>query len=341
MSTTPAFRAIDRERTTLRPAVASTAVGARTGAPERSATERYVTEGHNYASVNLANRGPVAGVAPKPEMWSHDGIVLARMSGLHLDAVRSQARIDEAPSDTIKLAFLDAGRAIVRQNGREAHLEAGDFTLIDCSRPYRYTIDGRYELRVFQFSTASLGITDGDLSAVTATALSQQHALSAYLMPFLVQLSTRGVKSHPSTRLQLARTVTDILATLIRDRLNDMPLHESARRTLLVRIKAFIVAHLDNAELSPELVATEHFISVRYLHKLFASEGISVSRWTLAARLERCRTDLASSSPSSNAIFGVARQWGFSSPAHFSRAFRAAYGMSAREWQASARRLPA
>ncbi|MGW0964073.1 AraC family transcriptional regulator [Streptomyces gelaticus] len=30
----------------------------------------------------------------------------------------------------------------------------------------------------------------------------------------------------------------------------------------------------------------------------------------------------------------VAQRWGFVSPSHFSRAFRATYGMSPREWQA-------
>ncbi|MFF2198440.1 AraC family transcriptional regulator, partial [Streptomyces sp. NPDC058157] len=33
----------------------------------------------------------------------------------------------------------------------------------------------------------------------------------------------------------------------------------------------------------------------------------------------------------------VAQRWGFVSPSHFSRAFRAAYGMTPREWQAAAR----
>ncbi len=33
------------------------------------------------------------------------------------------------------------------------------------------------------------------------------------------------------------------------------------------------------------------------------------------------------------AVAAVAQRWGFVSPAHFSRAFRAFYGMSPREWQ--------
>ncbi|MEU5391505.1 helix-turn-helix domain-containing protein [Streptomyces tibetensis] len=32
-------------------------------------------------------------------------------------------------------------------------------------------------------------------------------------------------------------------------------------------------------------------------------------------------------------VAAVARRWGFTSPSHFSRAFRAAYGTTPREWQ--------
>ncbi|XES00905.1 AraC family transcriptional regulator [Streptomyces sp. S1D4-11] len=35
-------------------------------------------------------------------------------------------------------------------------------------------------------------------------------------------------------------------------------------------------------------------------------------------------------------VAAVAQRWGFSSPSHFSRTFRDAYGMSPSAWQASA-----
>jgi AraC-like DNA-binding protein len=287
----------------------------------------------DYAGVDLSSRN----ILNAPELWTVGDIVFARQSGRHIQAVRSKAWVEQSPSDSIKVAFSDAGQTTVQQDDRETRLEAGDFTLLDASRPYRYGVEGGFRIRMFQFPKTALGISNGNLSQITATALSQEHALSAYLIPFLNHLSVRNIKYHPSTRMHLARNVTDILATLINDRLNDLPLEDSARRALVVRIKAFIIDNLDNVDLSPELIATAHFISVRYLHKLFAGEEMTVSRWTLAARLDRCRRDLASGTADSSAIFGVARQWGFSSPAHFSRAFRASFGMSPRDWQARSR----
>ncbi|MFF7653109.1 helix-turn-helix transcriptional regulator [Streptomyces sp. NPDC007983] len=73
---------------------------------------------------------------------------------------------------------------------------------------------------------------------------------------------------------------------------------------------------------------------MRYLHKLFQEQRTTVGRWIRQRRLEECRKELARGGRSSRTVAAVAQHWGFISPAHFSRVFRAAYGMSPREWQA-------
>ena len=54
------------------------------------------------------------------------------------------------------------------------------------------------------------------------------------------------------------------------------------------RIKAWIEGHLDDPGLGPESIAAAHYISVRYLHKLFEPEGVSVSEWVRQKRLDHC-----------------------------------------------------
>ncbi|MYT26968.1 helix-turn-helix domain-containing protein, partial [Streptomyces sp. SID7760] len=85
--------------------------------------------------------------------------------------------------------------------------------------------------------------------------------------------------------------------------------------------------------LSPERIARQHHISVRYLHRLFESEGTTVGRYIRQRRLEQCGRELARRSRVVPTVSAVAQRWGFVSPAHFSRAFRAAYGVSPREWR--------
>lgn len=101
-------------------------------------------------------------------------------------------------------------------------------------------------------------------------------------------------------------------------------------RALLLRIRAFIDRHLADPDLTPRAIARAHSISLRHLHNLFESEDATVSRWIQRRRLEECRRDLARHAKGST-IAAVAHRWGFVSAAHFSRVFRAVYGMAPRE----------
>jgi AraC-like DNA-binding protein len=104
----------------------------------------------------------------------------------------------------------------------------------------------------------------------------------------------------------------------------------------MLNIKAYIEANLGNPDLGPEEIARASFISTRYLHKLFESEGTSVCRWIRSARLERCRRDLADPALRGRTILEVASRWGLTGPQHFSRLFRAAYGCSPSDYRRGA-----
>ncbi|SOR83556.1 MULTISPECIES: helix-turn-helix domain-containing protein [Streptomyces] len=100
-----------------------------------------------------------------------------------------------------------------------------------------------------------------------------------------------------------------------------------------MRVKDHILRNLSDPGLSPSDIAAAHFMSVRYLHKLFELERVTVGEWIRTQRLERCRRDLLRSPALGYGVAAVARRWDFVSPSHFSSAFRAAYGVTPREWQ--------
>ncbi|MER5201287.1 helix-turn-helix transcriptional regulator [Streptomyces sp. NPDC002755] len=80
-------------------------------------------------------------------------------------------------------------------------------------------------------------------------------------------------------------------------------------------------------------MARVHHTSPRHLHKLFESEDVTVRRWIQRRRLEGCRRELARCDAAARSVTAVAHRWGFTSAAHFSRAFRAAYGMAPSGWR--------
>ncbi|MBY8846536.1 helix-turn-helix domain-containing protein [Streptomyces sp. SP2-10] len=97
---------------------------------------------------------------------------------------------------------------------------------------------------------------------------------------------------------------------------------------LLQDIEAFIENHLADADLSPAWIAAAHHISVRYLHHLFQRDRRTVGAYVRRRRLERCRADLADPALVGRGVGQVGRRWGFRDPAVFSRAFKAAYGVT-------------
>ncbi|KQX64292.1 helix-turn-helix transcriptional regulator [Streptomyces sp. Root1310] len=111
-----------------------------------------------------------------------------------------------------------------------------------------------------------------------------------------------------------------------------------AHPPVLGRVLEYVELHLTDPDMSPEVIARAHHISVRYLHKLFKDEGTTVGRWILRRRLEECRRDLMRYGRGGRTIAAVAARWGFLSATHFSRVFRSAYGMSPREWRDTAGR---
>jgi AraC-like DNA-binding protein len=74
-------------------------------------------------------------------------------------------------------------------------------------------------------------------------------------------------------------------------------------------------------------------VSRRLLYNLFEEEGTSVARWIRERRLERCRRDLLDPALSHVPASAIAMGWGFADAAHFSRVFRARYGLPPGEYR--------
>jgi AraC-like DNA-binding protein len=108
---------------------------------------------------------------------------------------------------------------------------------------------------------------------------------------------------------------------------NRESLDQNPRTSLFERIRVFIEKRLDHTDLSPSTIARAHSISVRYLHLLFSERGLTVGGWVRSRRLARCRVALTDVRKD-RTITEIALKWGFSDAAHFSRSFKAAFGIS-------------
>ncbi|MBL8665862.1 MAG: helix-turn-helix transcriptional regulator [Rhodospirillales bacterium] len=96
---------------------------------------------------------------------------------------------------------------------------------------------------------------------------------------------------------------------------------------------ASIEARLRDPALCPDDVAHSNGISTRHLHRLFQQAGTSFGTFVRDQRLARCRADLADPRCVGLSVTAIAFRWGFSDSAHFSRSFKAAYGVTARAFR--------
>ncbi|MFF8972751.1 helix-turn-helix domain-containing protein [Streptomyces sp. NPDC014995] len=216
-------------------------------------------------------------------------------------------------------------------------LAPGDVCFYDTHHPAALDFPERFRATVFLVPRDLLALTPGDVRRITRTPLTRASRLGTLLSPLLSDLARTAAEARPPVGEMLARNAVNLLATLAAEQLGaQAPGTRDGQAPVLARIMEYVELHLPDPDLSPEVIARAHYISVRYLHKLFQDEGTTVGRWVLRRRLEECRRDLARLGRGSRTIAAVAGRWGFTSATHFSRVFRTAYGMSPREWRDAA-----
>jgi AraC-like DNA-binding protein len=264
-------------------------------------------------------------------------VAVTRVSAGPHRAERTQRHVARTEMPYYKVSMPLRGYVLISQDGREAPLIPGDLAIYDTSRPYHVTFDDTCRLLVLMFPHRELRLPHDAVSAVTARRVSGRNGIGGLVAPLLVNLASRlDELGGAASSARLADNVVDLLGTLYADLLSGAgyrpadPMH-----TLMTKIRCFIEDNLDDPDLGPESVAAACHISVGYLHKLFRAEGTSVSRTIRERRLEQCRRDLVAPGSRAKAVSAIGAHWGFLDAAHFSRIFKATYGVSPREYRLS------
>ncbi len=136
---------------------------------------------------------------------------------------------------------------------------------------------------------------------------------------------------HPTIAADLAAATVDLTRALIVSAAGDRRERAVLHGALRARVATHVRAHLPEPDLTPARIAAEHHVSLRTLYNAWGDQDGSLADWSIRQRLERVRRELALS-PRPPTVSAAARAWGFVSAAHFTRRFRAAYGLSPREW---------
>jgi len=270
---------------------------------------------------------------------SFDDVKIALFSGSSVLAERTTRHIDESGHDDYLVALHTRGVARVRHAGRRATLGPGDLALLDSARPYAIELmsAGPFEHIAYQIPRAALEARTDGLGQALCLPLTVGSDAGGLASRHLRAIASPKWHTRAPAALPLIEAGLDLLCAALADVAGLRLAGTSEQTRMLGKIKRDALTRLGDPHLAPGTLAGAHYISTRQLHRLFASEGTTFGTWIREQRLRRCRAALADQRLSDTAIGEIARRWGYSSAAHFSRLFTARYGIAPRDFRREVR----
>lgn len=256
-------------------------------------------------------------------------------------ATRTPRHIRRGDPETYQLAWIQGSPLRVSQRRSDCVIGAGNLVFFDTSHPLDAEMpnDGRsHVVTLLRLPKGAFPLPAGRADRILSRQLSSRGVTGSLFCQYLDTLLSRGAELGPADNHRLGTIAVDLAAVFLAGHLDaqDVLPAETRRQALLARIHAFIDQHLADTALTPAHIAAHHHLSLRSLHRLFRTEPESVAATIRRRRLERCRGDLADPRLRGQPISAVGARWGFLMPTEFSRAFRAAYDVTPREFRYSA-----
>ncbi|MEL7028983.1 MAG: helix-turn-helix domain-containing protein [Pseudomonadota bacterium] len=259
----------------------------------------------------------------------YDGFRLSRCACGPTSGVRTRSEIAETSSDFYSILYVVKGQETVIIDGREIHLHPGAILLWDGERPMRFKVRSDLEkLTLVAPATELESIFPFARDRVGSTVDSTKGP-GALFANHLLTLESVGWRMDPADLNRAMRGTLELFAqAFAAEREGPSTTH---KRLTLERIRRYCLQNLADPAMTPSSVALAHGISTRYLHALFSDTGETIGNWLKRERLKRCRAALETPSERGRTITEIAFSWGFQDMSHFSKVFKAEYGVTPRE----------
>ncbi|WP_131737138.1 helix-turn-helix domain-containing protein [Actinomadura roseirufa] len=253
---------------------------------------------------------------------------------------RTSKLIARSDPEVCHVSFSLRGWHTFEQAGREATWSRSGLLVTDSSHPFQGTITaedpgGEHPMLVTaEFPRTLLPFKPDAVSRLLSSRLPSE-GLGGLLVQCLTELSHGSTRHTPADGARVSSIAVDLITALCAHFLEAETAvePETHHRVLVTRIRSFIERNLSDPDLTPATIAAAHHISTSHLHHLFSGQGTTVAALIRERRLQRCRHDLTDPAMDAHPIHVIAARWGFTSSAHFSRLFRAAFSLSPRDYR--------
>jgi AraC-like DNA-binding protein len=283
---------------------------------------KFIRYGNAVPRVDLVNR-TMPGLR----------ILTASYTSIRREGVRQEG-------DLLYLCMTLTGTTVGSRGGREMMLSDGDAVLMTNEEAtWAMTSPSSANIAGIRLPRSAIAPLVPKLENVTMRRITKDTSGLRLLRKYLDVVADDEALAAPASQRLIVSHFYDLVALALGANGDAKAL--AADRTVgavrLAAIKADIVANLDDGNLSTTTVAARNRVTVRYLHKLFESEGVTYSEFVLRERLARAYHNLKSPLHSRRAISTIAFDLGFNDLSYFNRAFRRRYNATPSEIRESAR----
>jgi AraC family transcriptional regulator, positive regulator of tynA and feaB len=227
------------------------------------------------------------------------------------------------------ILFELQGREAVRQRGSEAVLEPGDFVMWDSEQEMEFRVIDRLHKLTLLIPKARMRSVLPQAERYAGLVVRGGGLAGGIAADVLNRLAREFVSLDENEASAVIDPVLNLLGAVLSVN-NSGARQAPAYKNDFDRFARYIERNLADVTLAPQSIADAHSVSLRYVHSIFAKEGTSVGTWMRQRRLSHCRRELLQSKQGQT-ITEIAFRWGFNDAAHFSRVFKAQYGLSPRQ----------
>ncbi|GAA2205857.1 helix-turn-helix domain-containing protein [Nonomuraea monospora] len=267
--------------------------------------------------------------------WRFGPVTLFRNQGSGMRYWQTLRHLRQDSWNTVSVLTQSHGQGGFGWDGQQRRLTAHDLALASKSTgPWECRWSGTGQSLGLMLDADLLGLPDDVIR--TAIANTPHSDITPLLLSHLHSLNADAdrLAAEPGVAA-LGDTVLALLRALVASTTTDPARREIAEQTRFTRVLAYVRAHLTDPELTPARIAAAHNLTLKALRGLCDDNGIDLEQWIIGRRLDGARRALASAEHSHRTIDDIARTWGFTSPAHFTRRFRHAYGTTPRAYRRS------
>jgi AraC-like DNA-binding protein len=278
--------------------------------------------------LNLCEPTADAPFFAKSQVWHLERMLFSRATfGPRQVRSRRERNLRADQLDHYRLILLRDGDFDCDAGGRRTHLQPGRFVITDMARA---------ETNVSCSTSIALFVPRDQLDdalprPMDLHGLSPDNACARMLAEHLGALGDRLPASRIDEVPVLSKaTVNLVAASIVATRQNVDGARAAVEHVLIRRARRLIEQRLQDENFGARDLCVHLKMARSTLYRLFEPLG-GVSQFIKERRLARIHDLLSNGTEVRESIASIAHAHGFKSAAHFSKAFRAQYGYSARE----------